>query len=283
MKRILIILAMALLTVCLFSVANADVLFQTNRLEFTLPDSWYYEDACFSYVMCRHVENDILAEAFEVIDYRKTREFAEKSSEEIAELLIDAFNLKKYNPTMEEMEISGEKAVVVHFQTDKASGYSTIMNKGAYCAEVIYMAALGYEDVDFFKEAVGSIKARPREDAAYFRFGDAEVMYRGYRTKKVGKQTYLLLDFKWRNVGTLPDRFVINVDVKAFQDGIELKEGYLFAEDDETGTSIMPGKSLSCTKVFTLRKPTGEITFYVDKLMDISNEYVDRKEVFTIK
>ena len=284
MKRIILALATFLLMVVLFSFAEADVFFQTGRFEFVMPDTWFYNEAGTTYAKCNHSENNVLLESFQVYDDKKSYKLPEKSSEEIADIIIKLFGIQEeYSPTVEEMEISGEKHIVVRFKTDRMTGCATILNTGSYYADVLYMAALGYEDIDLFKKTAASIKERPKEDAGYFRFGNAEVMYKGYRTKKVGKQTYLLLDFDWRNIGTAPDMFVINVDVTAYQDGIELSQGFLFGENTETGTNIMPGKNIKCTMVYTLRNPKGDITLFVDKLMDMTNEYVGRKIQFTIK
>ena len=94
---------------------------------------------------------------------------------------------------------------------------------------------------------------------------------------------YLLVDFTWRNAGSKADMFVINVDVKAYQDGIELHDGYLFDITTESGTSIMPGKELTVTEVFQLRGKTGKITLVLDKLIDVKNEWPSRQYEFQLK
>jgi hypothetical protein len=91
------------------------------------------------------------------------------------------------------------------------------------------------------------------------------------------------VDFTWRNVGDSPDMFVVNVSVTAYQNGIQLNEGYLITENTEVGTSIMPGKSLTVTEIFQMRESTGEITLIVDKLMDFTHEWQDRQYSFTVE
>lgn len=284
MKRVVLILIVLSLTLILGSAVAGYA--KTGRFNFTLPDTWLYEEAGFRNAKCGRFVNGQEVASFALFDEKNNKPWPE-SPEEIAAVLIDEFNLKQHNTdaiTWEEIEIAGQKtAKVTFFNTERGTAYLTAVNFGPWHAAALCSILKGYEIDQEFENILASITQRDEDDIGYFRFGDAEVQYKGARKKKVGKTQYLLLDFNWRNAGKDVTIFPVHVEVTVFQDGVQLQEGFLFNEKTEIGTHLMPGKSIDITQIYELRGTGGQIDFTVDKLMDFNHQYVDRKYSFTLK
>lgn len=281
MKRTIFFLVMILLTVLLFSVAEADALFQTDRFEITLSDAWQCKSCNDSYVTANRVVNGIETGSFGIFE-TKNQKWPD-DPESLAATIMSEFSSYKEPYEWQEIEIAGFKTVLIESDSKAGRFCFTAIPSGNYHATIMFFERPGYVNHDDMVKQLNSLTVRNSEDIGFFRFGDAEVKFVSYAVKKVGTDRLLLLDFEWRNVGAIASRFVLNVSATAYQDGIELKEGYLFTENSETGTSIMPGKSIKCTEVFVLRSATGEISLYLDKLMDVLDEYPNREYLFTLK
>lgn len=258
------------------SVASADLLFQTSGYDFILPDSWFYDTPGILYAKCQTGKSA-------VFNLYESNNALPDSTEEIAERSVDTFKARDYMTGFEEIEILGHKTALVSLVTGKGlKGYIAIVPFGNKTVETLYLTT-SEPDKEFYKNVLSSVRQRPEADRGFFTYGDVEVKFKNFTTKTSGGKKYLILNFDWRNVGTSPTMFVVNVGVTAFQDGIELHEGYLFSEQTEVGTKIMPGKELPVKVIFELRNSTGEVTFTVDKLMDFNNEAVGREYTLNIK
>lgn len=280
MKRAVLILIVLSLTLILGSAAAGYA--QTGRFQFTLPDTWVYDKATSYHAECVRNVNGTLAAGFNLYDTENKTPWPE-SQEAIAEALKAEFKLDKDAP-WEPIEISGQKTVKVSLQLgDNATGFLTAVNAGLWHASILCSSRKGYEIDHEFENILATVTPRDSADVGFFRFGYAEVRYKGARIKKVGSNKYLKLDFTWRNAGTETTFFAVEVDVTAFQNGVQLQEGFLFDEKSEVGTKLMPGKSIDVTKVYELREAGGKIEFTVDKLLDFNHQYVDRKYSFTLK
>lgn len=275
MKRFFALI-LSVVLIGMSSVASADLLFSTNRFDFVMPDSWGYEKAWSYYALCRSSSGD----AFNF--YEASTEFPE-TLEGIVDSTANFFGLKDYVTGYEEIEISGQKTALISVASDVKSGLITMFSKDDTRIVALYVAAAGTPDKDLFVNVLSSVKTRDAKNKEYFRYGDVEVKFNNFTTKTSGGKKYLILNFDWRNVGTAPTMFVVNVEVTAFQDGIELHEGYLFGENTEVGTQIMPGKELPVKVIFELRSSTGKVEFTVDKLMDFNNEAVARHYTLNVK
>lgn len=274
MKR-LFALILTVVLIGMSSVASADLLFSTKRFDFVMPDSWGYEEAGSYYACCQSSSGD----SFNF--YEASTEFPE-TLEGIVDSTANFFGLKDYVTGYEEIEISGQKTALIGVASDVKSGFITMFPKDDTRIVALYVAA-GTPDKDLFVNVLSSVKTRDAKNKGFFRYDDVEVRFKNFTTKTSGGKKYLILNFDWRNVGTSPTMFVVNVEVTAFQDGIELHEGFLFGEQTEVGTQIMPGKELPVKVIFELRSSTGEVEFTVDKLMDFTNEAVARHYTLDIK
>lgn len=281
-KRFWAVLSLALMILVLsVAAASADTLLQTNLFEVAVSSSWTVKKAQDQSVQSERRENETLAETVGLFEIQDSHWPTDPS--ELAQTLIGHLGLKSVGE-LEEIEIDGRKTVLVPILKDEVCvGYATMIKTGSYHGVFYYMFNEPYGSKQAALNLMETLKVRPKSDFCYFRFGDAEVKYKGFRTKTVGRTKYLLVDFIWRNVGNSPDMFVVNVDVTAYQDGIQLYDGYLLTENTEVGTSIMPGKSLTVTEVFQMRENTGEITLIVDKLMDFTHEWQERQYSFKVE
>lgn len=280
MKRITAILMfMVLLMLAAASTALADTLYQTNYFEMSLPDGWKYIESKKSYGLPESSGGqririfDSTEDPIDVSDF-----------DAVLNHMLTVFNLGTDYKDWEEITIDGQRTPFITIRREGLYDYYvTSIRSGSH---VCYAAFYGYNrdyEKDLFKEMAQRLHVRDASDALYFRYGNADVKLRNYRTKTVNGKMYLLIDFTWKNAGNQPDMFIINVDVKAYQDGIELHKGYLFDVNTETGTSIMPGKELTVTEIFQLRSKSGKITLILDKLIDATNEWPSQQYEFTLK
>ena len=277
MKRIFIVMILsALLIGVMFSAASADALFKTYQFEFTLPDSWYYDEAALTYARCKSNSGNVFQFYEAYIDLPET-------VDEIADFTAAYFGAKNYVTDFEEIEIAGQKTALVGLRAENKIGYMAMIKKNDSAIGAFYVTSSEKADKDFIINVLSSVRERAKKDVGFFNFGDAEVNFTKYNIKTVGKNKYLILEFDWRNVGDTATMFAVNVDVKVYQDGIELHKGFLLTEQTEVGTSIMPGKKLTVKEVCELRGSSGELDIIVDKLMDFTNEIVDRNYSFTLK
>lgn len=276
MKRFFALILTVVLVCLLITSASADLRFTTNSFDFVLPNNWYYLNASLYYAECRSDSS----EAFNLYESNIT---IPETLEEIKEQVVQYFGAQDYVTGYEEVEISGQKTALVEFIANKKPGYMTLIHVGEKTVGAFYLTAAETADSKIFINALSSVTAREEKNKGFFRYGDVEVKFKNFTTKTSGGKKYLILNFIWRNVGTAPTMFVVNVGVTAFQDGIELHEGYLFGEQTEVGTQIMPGKELPVKVIFELRSKTGEVTFTVDKLIDALNQAVDREYTINVK
>lgn len=275
MKRFFALILTVIL-IGMSSVASADLLFSTNRFDFVMPNSWGYREAGLYYAFCSSSDGSSLD------FYEAAIEFPE-TLDAITERCVSFFGVKDYVTGSEEIEIAGQKTALISVKSDVKSGYLTMLPSGNISIAALFLAPGESADKDLFVNVLSSVKTRDAKNKEYFRYGDVEVKFNNFTTKTSGGKKYLILNFDWRNVGTAPTMFVVNVGVTAFQDGIELHEGYLFGENTEVGTQIMPGKELPVKVIFELRSSTGEVEFTVDKLMDFNNEAVARHYTLDVK
>lgn len=277
MKRFFIVMILsALLIGVMFSTAAADALFKTCQFEFILPDSWYYEEAALTYARCKSSSGNVFQ------FYESNIEIPEKI-EDIADFTADYFGAKDYVTDFEEAEIAGQKTALVGLQAANKTGYMTMIRKSGRTIGAFFVSSSGKADKEFIVSTLSSVQERPKKDVGFFNYGNAEANLKEYSIKTVGKKKYLILELIWRNVGDAATMFAVNVGVKVYQDGIELHEGFLLTEQTEVGTSIMPGKEITVKEIFELRSSSGKLDIIVDKLMDFTDEIVDRNYSFTLK
>lgn len=277
MKRILIVTLFSLLLIGLMiTAASADVLFITNKFEFTLPDSWYYDESALTYARCKSSSGDTFQLLESDLDIPDT-------TEELVDCIANHFGAKEYVTGYEEVEIAGDKVMLVEMKANNKSGYMTMFKKSGRTISAFVISPSGLDIKSFIISALDSVQARQKKDIGFFNYGDAEVNLTHFSTKTVGKSKYLILDLTWRNVGDTASMFAVNVGVTVYQDGIQLHEGFLPTEQTETGTSIMPGKELAVKEIYELRSGSGKIDIIVDKLLDFTNEIVDRHYSFNLK
>lgn len=276
MKRFFALILFVILIGLMPSVASADLRFTTNRFDFVMPDSWGYNGAGVYYALC----SSSSGESFYF--YEASIEFPE-TLEDIADRAVAFYGLKDFFTGFEEIEISGQKTALASVRSDVKAGYVTLLPSGNISIAALYLTPVMPASKDLLVNALSSIQTREEKNMGFFRYGDVEVKFKNFTTKTSGGKKYLVLNFDWRNVGTSPTMFVVNVGVTAFQDGIELHEGFLFGEQTEVGTQIMPGKELPVKVIFELRSSTGEVEFTVDKLLDVTNAAVDRNYTINVK
>ena len=123
MKRIFIVtIFSALLIGIIFSTAAADALFKTYQFEFTLPDSWYYNEASLTYARCNSTSGNVFQFYEANIDLPET-------IEEIADFTADFFGAKDYVTDFEEIEIAGQKTALVGLRSGNKTGYMAMIKK----------------------------------------------------------------------------------------------------------------------------------------------------------
>lgn len=277
MKRIGFLLVFSIVFIWMMvSIATADVLFTTNRFEFSLPDSWHYEKSSLLSVHCRSTSG------YAFLFYESDLTFPD-TIDEIADFTINTLGIKDYATDFEEVEIAGQKTALVELREETRYGLCAMIKKGNKTIIAFFSSLPDADYKGFFIRALNSVNVRPDKDVGFFNYGNAEAKLVKYSTKTVGKKKYLILDFTWRNVGDIATMFAVNVGVTVYQDGIQLNEGYLFTEDTEVGTSIMPGKELAVKEIFELRSSSGTLDIVVDKLMDFTNEIIDRNYTFILE
>lgn len=276
MKRVVLILIVLTLTLILGSAVAVTV--QTRMFEIDLPEAWTCREAANTYISCERIQDGKTVAAFSMFDLDSSQYI--DSTEKMADQLRADFGI---DGPAEEFQVAEQKSALITRKLDGRTVYYTGYNVLTSHAALMYMVLDGYEVEGELETATASLRMRSWDDYGYFRFGDAEVMLKAARTKKVGSRSYLMLDFTWRNAGQDITFFAVQVDVTVFQDGVQLQEGFLLDEKSEIGTQLMPGKSIDVTKVYELRSDKGEIEFFVDKLMDFQNQYVDRKYSFKLK
>lgn len=281
MKRMTVCLVTVLLLfVLLVSASSAETVYQLNYFELSLPDGWKYNKKEDWY----ELKTATTSQNVTLIEYKDSFSGTPTVPEIVAEMKT-TLRLEDDYSDWEEITVDGRQTAL--FTLHPAG------NQEFYVASL--RSPMGRTCYAFFRgNGPGAGKAemlaildglhyRKMGEISYFRHGTAEVKYNGYEIQTVGNQNYLLVRFTWRNIGTEADLFAVNVDVTAYQDGIELQDATLIAKNSEVGTKIMPGKEISVGKVFVLRKLTGTITLVVDKLMDYSNEWPDREYEFQLK
>lgn len=277
MKRIFIAMIFSALLICLMiSAATADSLFKTNKFEFTLPDTWYYEESSLIYARCKSTDGKVFQLYESSLDLPET-------IDGIVDSTVTFFGAKDYVTDFEEAEIAGQKTALVGLQAANKTGYMTMIRKSGRTIGAFFVTSSGKADKEFIVSTLSSVQERPKKDVGFFNYGNAEANLKEYSIKTVGKKKYLILEFIWRNVGDAATMFAVNVGVKVYQDGIELHEGFLLTEQTEVGTSIMPGKEITVKEIFELRSSSGKLDIIVDKLMDFTDEIVDRNYSFTLK
>lgn len=277
MKRIFILMIFSVLLIgVMLSTAVADNVFKTYQFEFTLPDSWYYEEAALTYARCKSNSENVFQFYEENIDLPET-------VEDIAECTVNCFGAKNYVTGFEEIEIAGQKTALVGLQAGDKNGYMVMIKKCNRVIGAFFVTSSGKADKDFIVSVLSSVQERKKKDFGFFNYGNVEANFRNYDIKTVGEKKYLILEFDWRNVGDTATMFAVNMGVTVYQDGIELHKGFLLTEQTEVGTSIMPGKELTVKEIFELRRSSGKLDIIVDKLMDFTNEIVDRNYSFTLK
>lgn len=277
MKRIMTLIVFALILAMINSIAGAEVLYQKNFFEMALPDGWYYNESRDRYDCKRNNARVFLS---------VTKEETAGSSDTdaiVAEMLAN-IGTDSAHSSWEKIVVDGQDTILITFVMDEGNTcYATAIRNSDSACYAIYSSNNPDDGKMEFLDLIQRFYVRPEKDASYFRYGNADVKLKNYRTRTVNGKMYLLVDFTWRNIGTKEDIFVINVDVKAYQDGIELHDGYLFDIYTETGTSIMPGKELTVTEIFQLRSKTGKITLILDKLLDVTHEWPSRRYEYTLK
>lgn len=280
MKQTLSILSLVvMLLLACASCAGAEVAYQKNYFELTLPDGWKYNSS---------------ANAYDCTDQNSTRRFklleysdslpSNPSVEEIVAATKDALELEADYSEWETITVDGHETALFTLHRDGTLDY--FVTPVHYLGHVCYVCYYTTDAESYKSEMLNLLQCfhhRTIDDVCFFRFGDAEVKVGNHRTVTVGGKRYLLVELTWRNVGEKAQMYVVNVDVTAYQDGIELQDGFLLGVNTEVGTSIMPGKELTCTEVFQLRSKTGEITLIVDKLLDFKDEWPSREYNFTLK
>ena len=254
-------------------------MYQKNYFELTLPDTWKYNASknSFDCSAQNSLRRFCLFETSESFD----------GTPDIQDIVIAMKKFLGLEEEYSEWEIitvdEQETALFTLHATGLLDYYATSIRFLDHSCYAVYYAT----DPEYYKaemlDLLQGFHHRNTDNLFFFRYGNAEAKYTGYKTKSVGKQEYLLVDFVWRNVGTSADMFVVNVDVTAFQDGIELQDGFLLGVNSEVGTKIMPGKEITVTEVYQLRSQTGQITLVVDKLLDVMNEWPDRTYEFQLK
>ena len=278
MKRTLILLLAVLITVLTVTVASADVVFQTYRYQFSLPDDWRCVEAGDAYMKCVREENGAISATVEVFEPR----FAswQDTPDQLADMVKKQMGCSE-DAGWEEIAVGDKKTILVDVQNyNGANAYISILGSGKHVFCVLYTAEILNKD-DFI-EILETVNARPADEIGFYDFGNANVKFVQFRTKELSGKKRLLLDFTWRNIGETISTFDSNVQVSVFQDGIELYESLVTVSATDTGTRIMPDKELDCTKVYDLRSQTGEIIVFIDKLQNDENKYAERQFTFNI-
>lgn len=280
MKRIIFLIVFILiLMIASSTVSFADTLVQTNYFEMVLPDTWQYIEAKESYGLPEKSGGQ------RVRLFESTEEPIDSSDyNAVLDRVLTMFQLGSDYSDWEEIIVDDQKTPLITIRHEGMYDYYVASIRSG--KRVCYAAFYGYNrdyEKNMFKDLLQHFYVRNEKDACYFRYGTADVKLKNYKTKTVNGKTYLLVDMTWRNTGDKASMFIVNVDVKAYQDGIELHDGYLFDIDTETGTSIMPGKELTVTEVFQLRSKTGKITLVLDKLLDATHEWPSRQYEYILK
>lgn len=277
MKRMTSVVIIAMILALVNSIAGAEVLYQRNYFELVLPDDWYYNESHDRYD-CK------MNNARVFLSVTKEQTMGSSDIDAVVAEMRANIGTDSEHSTWEQIVVDGQDTILFTFTMAAGNTcYATAIRNDDSACYVLYSSDNAAEEKTAFLNMLECFYVRPAKDACYFRYANADVKFLGYRTKTVGGKMYLLVDFTWRNAGSKADMFVINVDVKAYQDGIELHDGYLFDITTESGTSIMPGKELTVTEVFQLRGKTGKITLVLDKLIDVKNEWPSRQYEFQLK
>lgn len=137
-------LILALLT----SIASADSLFRSDRFEFNLPDQWHCLTAEGNYIRCAREEKSSNVESFTVNEY-STDQWPD-SPEQIVDIIREESGQASAEE-WEELEIDGQKTVVVYFSIplDGLICLSAV-NAGDHHALIRYISVRGHGNMDNF-------------------------------------------------------------------------------------------------------------------------------------
>ena len=119
--------------------------------------------------------------------------------------------------------------------------------------------------------AAGTAEEAPASDFEQVVVGDYTVDFVGYKFDKSydGKDT-INITFHYTNNSSESKAYVWAIGLTAFQDGIELKDGYV--ADSERATEIRPGKSIDIIECFVLRSATEQIELEFDLPISFSDK-----------
>lgn len=117
----------------------------------------------------------------------------------------------------------------------------------------------------------------------YFDLGDVAVALDGYQLQTAAGKTYMILSVKWLNQSDEATAYYVEAAVDAYQNGVELDNGYLSGVDTNTTRKVLPGYSTTIKEIFELENDKDPVVLFVRPWVDFRNEYPPQQVVIDIK
>lgn len=117
--------------------------------------------------------------------------------------------------------------------------------------------------------------AEGRSDSGITQFvdlGSVSVALNGFEVYKRDGKNYLIVNVNWINNDSEPAVFYTEATVEAYQDGVELDDGYLSGVDTNVGKKVLPGFSGTQKEIFQLTSARGEVVLIVSPLFVYTND-----------
>lgn len=86
---------------------------------------------------------------------------------------------------------------------------------------------------------------------------------------------YIIVQFDWTNTSNDSIMFVSTMVPQAFQDGVEISQGFVYNIETNSITTVLPGYGTTSYNIYKL-KNNHDVLLSVDEFMDIGNKYPNK-------
>lgn len=117
----------------------------------------------------------------------------------------------------------------------------------------------------------------------YFDLGDVSVALDGFKVQSISGKHYFILSVRWMNQSDEPTAYYVEANVDAYQDGVELDDGYISGVEKNNTRRVLPGYSTTVTEIYELRNTRNPIVIMIEPWVDFRNEYPPQQIVIDIK
>ena len=117
----------------------------------------------------------------------------------------------------------------------------------------------------------------------YYDMGDVSVALSGFRIQSVSGKNYMLLFVKWLNNSDEPTAYYIAASVDAYQNGVELDDGYISGVEKDSTRKVLPGYGTTVTEIYELENKKDPVIVTIKPWLDLRNEYPPQQIMIEIK